>query len=297
VTADVKTVRTLISVTADWFTGRGVESAKLNAERLLADVLGLSRLELYMQYDRPVLGHELASYREMVRRRGDGEPLQTILGETEFYSCTFKVESGVFIPRPETERLVEEVVAVLAPNDSRLLQPVAVEIGCGTGIIGIMLALEVPRLTVWSVDINPQAVALTERNARRHGVDSRLTTLTGSRFTPLPGHLRGKVDLLVSNPPYVRSGEIDELDREVAEHDPREALDGGEDGLIFYRALASGLGEWLRPGGHLAVEIGEDQAAEVTDIFAASGVVEVRTIQDYAGRDRIVRGQWPQQED
>lgn len=296
-TADVKTVRTLISVTARWFSDKGVESAKLNAERLLADVLGLSRLELYMQYDRPVLGPEMAGYRELVRRRAAGEPLQTILGETEFYSRTFKVEPGVFIPRPETERLVEEAVAMLAPGDRQLLQPVAVEIGCGTGIIGVSLALEVPRLTVWAVDVDPQAVALTAYNARRHGVDGRLTVLAGSRFTPLPEHLRGQVDLLVSNPPYVRSDDIEGLDREVAEHDPLEALDGGRDGLVFYRALASGLGPWLRPGGHVVVEIGDDQAQEVTAILAASGIVELRTVQDYAGRDRIVSGQWPDRED
>jgi release factor glutamine methyltransferase len=297
VTAEAQTVRSLIAVTAEWFAGKGLESPRLNAERLLADILGMSRLELYMQHDRPVLGPELERFRAVVRRRAAGEPLQQILGETEFYSRTFKVAPGVFIPRPETERLVEEAVGVLAPGDRNMLQPVAVEIGSGSGVVGVSLALEVPRLTVWAVDINPRAVELTGHNARRHGVDGRVTVLAGSRFDPLPDDLKGGVDLLVSNPPYVRSGDIDGLDREVAEHDPREALDGGADGLAFHHALAAGLGAWLRPGGHVLVEIGDDQAAAVTDILAASGVEEPRTVRDYAGRDRIVGGRWPARED
>ncbi|MCP4571590.1 MAG: peptide chain release factor N(5)-glutamine methyltransferase [bacterium] len=286
--ADVKTVRSLIRVTAEWLEGKGVDSAKLNAERLLADVLGLSRIELYMQHDRPVLGRELDVYRQLIKRRAAGEPLQTILGETEFYSRAFKVEPGVFVPRPETERLVETAAELLAPGDRNHIAPVAVEVGCGSGIIAVSLALEVPRLTLWATDVNPQAVALTKRNARTHGVDGRLTVLAGNRFTPLPEHLRGAVDLMVSNPPYVRTDDIEGLDREVAEHDPHTALDGGKDGLDYYRALAAGLGTWVRPGGWIAVEIGDDQAAEVQAIFAAAGTEESRVVKDYADRDRVV---------
>jgi release factor glutamine methyltransferase len=295
-TAEVRTIRDLVRVTGEYFAGKGVESAKLNAERLLADVLGLSRLELYVQYDRPVLGRELEIYRELVRRRAGGEPLQTILGETEFYSRSFKVEPGVFIPRPETERLVETAAGLLAPDDRRLLAPVAVEIGCGSGVIGVSLALEVPRLTVWCTDIDPRAAALTRRNARSHGVDARLTVCEGSRFDPLPDHLLGAVDLVVSNPPYVASGDIPGLAREVAEHDPPAALDGGADGLDFYHALAAGLGRWLRPGGAVTLEIGEDQGAAVVDILGASGAREPQVSQDYAGRDRVVTAHWPETE-
>ncbi len=295
--ADVKTVRSLIRVTAEWLEGKGVESAKLNAERLLADVLGLSRIELYMQHDRPVLGRELDAYRVLIKRRAAGEPLQTILGETEFYSRTFKVEPGVFIPRPETERLVETAAQLLAPGDRNHIAPVAVEIGCGSGVIAVSLALDVPRLNLWATDVDPRAVALTARNARTHGVDGRLTALAGSRFTPLPDHLKGNVDLLVSNPPYVRTGDIDGLEREVAEHDPRAALDGGADGLDFYRALAGGLGTWVRPGGWVAVEIGEDQGAAVAAAFAAAGTEEPQIMKDYAERDRVVTARLPGGED
>ena len=292
-----KTIRELIQVTSEYLAGKGVESAKLNAERLLADVLGLSRIELFYQHDRPVLGAELDNYRDLVRRRAQGEPLQKILGETEFYSRVFKVEPGVFIPRPETERLVEEAVTLVAPPDRRLLAPVAVEIGCGTGIIGISLALDVPRLNVYATDVNPAAIQLTKHNAHTLGAEPRVHVLQGNRFDPLPDHLKGQVDLVVSNPPYIRAADIPGLAIEVSGHDPAEALDGGQDGLVFYRALASKLGDWLRPGGHVAVEIGDDQGQDVEDIFSASGLEDIRVIRDYADRDRVVTARYGTSED
>ena len=283
-----KTVRELIQVTSDWFEEKSVESAKLNAERLLGDVLGLTRMELFLQHDRPVLGAELDRFRELVRRRGAGEPLQQILGETEFYSRTFKVEPGVFIPRPETERLVEACCDLLAPGDHSKVAPVAVEIGCGTGIIGVTLALELPRLKVYATDVNPNAVYLAERNAHLLGCDVRMEFLQGSRFAPLAAHLKGQVDLLVSNPPYIPTGEIPELSGEVKDHDPRDALDGGEDGLNVYRAIAGEMRAWVRPGGHVAFEIGFDQGPQVKEILEASGAQDVKVIADYADLDRVV---------
>ncbi len=282
------TVRKLIQVTADYFSSRNIDSAKLNAERLLADVLKLSRIELFMQFDRPVLGAELERYRQVVRRRAAGEPLQQILGETEFYSRPFKVVPGVFVPRPETEHLVEAAVELLSPRGVGLVAPLAVEIGCGTGVVGVCLALELPRLNVHATDVNPAAVALTAQNAQSLGVDPRVHVYQGSRFDPLPKHLQGQVDLLVSNPPYIRHDDIAGLPLDVRAHDPHTALDGGPDGLSFYRALAASMAKWLRPGGHVAVEIGADQGAEVSAIFAASGGEDVRVSQDYAGRDRII---------
>jgi len=284
-------VRELIRVTTEYFAGKEIPSAKLNTERLLADVLGMSRIELFMQFDRPVLGSELERFRTVVKRRAAGEPLQQILGETEFYSRVFKVEPGVFVARPETERLVEAAVALLTPENQRLVAPVAVEIGCGTGVVGISLALELPRLTVHATDINPGAVDLARRNAHILGADARVHLYEGSRFDPLPTHLHRQVDLLVSNPPYIRQDDIADLPQDVREHDPHTALDGGPDGLVFYRALAAGMGAWLRPGGHIAVEIGDDQAADVAGILTASGATEVRVVQDYAQRDRVVTAQ------
>ncbi len=289
-----KTVRELIRVTSEYFAGKGIDSAKLNAERLLADVLGVSRIELFMQFDRPVLGSELAAYRVVVKRRAAGEPLQQILGETEFYSRTFKVAPGVFIPRPETEHLVEAAVELLTPGDSGLVAPIAVEIGCGTGIICASLAAELPRLTIHATDVNPAAVELAGRNAHTLGVEARVKLHLGSRFDPLPKQLKGQVDLLVSNPPYIRHDDIAGLPEDVKGHDPHTALDGGPDGLVFYRALAAGMGNWLRPGGHVAVEIGDDQGPDVQAILEASGAQDVRIIQDYTKRDRVVTAQVPQ---
>jgi release factor glutamine methyltransferase len=289
---ELKTVRALVQVTADWFETRAVESPRLNAERLLGDVLGMTRLELYLHHDRPLTPEEVDRFREMVRRRGAGEPLQTLIGETEFYSRSFKVESGVFIPRPETEHLVERCADLLTGGNSSIVAPVALEIGCGTGIIGVSLAAEIPRLRVWASDVNPAAVELTNVNARRLGVAPRVEALEGQYFEPFPDHLRGAVHLLVSNPPYIATDVIATLDREVADHDPAAALDGGSDGLTAYRGLASHAGDWLAAGGFLALEIGYDQGETVPELFAAAGFEDLAVHNDYNDHPRVVTGCW-----
>ncbi len=285
----MKTVRELIGLSAGYLDDKGIESPRLNAERLLGDVLGLARIELYLQADRPVVGDELARYRELVRRRGTGEPLQTLIGTTGFYSREFKVEQGVFIPRPETERLVETCTGLLSPDDHSLLSPRAVDCGCGSGVIAVSLAAEIPVAEVWAVDRDPRAVELTRRNAHRHGVDVRVHALEGDLLRPVPAHLRGELDLLVSNPPYIRSSELPTLAAEV-QHDPVEALDGGEDGLDLYRALTAQAVRWLRPGGWLALEIGADQGASVPALLTAAGLVEVTMTHDYNDLPRVVVG-------
>ncbi len=289
---ELKTVRALVQVTADWFETRGVESPRLNAERLLGDVLGMTRLELYLHHDRPLTSDEVDRFREMVRRRGAGEPLQTLIGETEFYSRSFKVESGVFIPRPETEQLVERCADLMTGGNSSIVAPVALEVGCGSGIIGVSLAAEIPRLRVWASDVNPAAVELTNVNARRLGVAPRVEALEGRFFEPFPDHLRGAVHLLVSNPPYIATDVIATLDREVAEYDPTAALDGGSDGLTSYRGLASHAGDWLVAGGFLALEIGYDQGETVPELFAAAGFEDLAVHNDYNDHPRVVTGCW-----
>ncbi|MFH1842459.1 MAG: peptide chain release factor N(5)-glutamine methyltransferase [bacterium] len=286
----LKTVRELIKLTTGYLAEKSVESARLNAERLLGDVLALSRIELYLQHDRPVTPDELDRYRKLIRRRAAGEPLQTLIGATEFYSRGFKVQAGVFIPRPETEILVERCVAMLTPDNQRLLAPLALEIGIGTGVIAISLAAELPSLQVYGTESNPEAIQLAEHNARRHGVAARVEFLAGDRFEPLPARLAGQFDLLVSNPPYIRHADLADLPVEVAEHDPHEALDGGEDGLTFYRALASGFDRWLRPDGMVAVEIGHDQAEAVTEILNRASCVDIEVTKDLNGLPRVVSG-------
>ncbi len=292
----MKTVRELIALSGDYLTGKGVDSARLNAERLLSDVLGLPRIELYLQSDRPVAGAELATYRDLIRRRGTGEPLQTLIGTTGFYSREFKVEAGVFIPRPETERLVEKVCDLLAPPGSRLVAPWAVEVGSGSGVIAVSLAAELPSLEIWTTDRNPQAVALTRRNAERHGVDNRVHALEGDLLAAVPAKLRGQLDLLVSNPPYIRSDALPALAAEV-QHDPPAALDGGPDGLDVYRALAAAAPRWLAPGGWLAVEIGADQGETVPALLDTVGLEDIALTSDYNDLPRVVVGRRPQEED
>ena len=292
-TEGLKTVRELIKVTADWFTQHGVESPRLNAERLLGDVLSLTRLELYLHHDRPLTGDETARYRDLVKRRGAGEPLQTLIGQTEFYSRAFKVEAGVFIPRPETELLVERCVALMTSDTSSLLNPTALEIGCGSGVIGVSLAAEMPRLRVWTSDVNPAAVALTAVNARRLGVGARVEPLAGPLYRPFPVQLRGQVHLLVSNPPYIPSDVVPTLDREVVDHDPHDALDGGPDGLDVYRTIAAGAGAWLTPWGLVAFEIGYDQGVSVPEILTNAGFVDIEVRNDLNGHPRVVTGRWP----
>jgi len=293
VSETMKTVRELVQITAAWFGERGLESPRLNAERLLGDVLGLTRLELYLHHDRPLTAAETDRYRELVRRRVAGEPLQTLIGETDFYSRSFKVEPGVFIPRPETELLVERCVKLLTGANSSLLQPKALEVGCGSGVISVSLAAEMPHLQVWASDVNPKAVDLTRINARRLGVAARVEAVEGAFFTAFPPQLKGAINLLVSNPPYIASEVIPTLAVEVAEHEPREALDGGADGLSAYRGLAAHANEWLIEGGYLAVEIGYDQGETVPALFDAAGFVELSVHQDYQGHPRIVTGSRP----
>ncbi len=291
----VKTVRELIALSAGYLEERGVDSARLNAERLLGDVLGLARIELYLQSDRPVTGEELDRYRDLVRRRGQGEPLQTLIGTTGFHFREFKVSRGVFIPRPETELLVAAALELLRPADHSLLAPRAVEVGCGSGVIAISLTAEVPRLEIWATDVNAAAVQLTGQNAVRHGVAERVHVLPGDLLQPVPAHLRGGLDLLVSNPPYIRRAELAGLQREV-QHDPVAALDGGEDGLDVYRALGAAAPRWLRPGGWLAVEIGADQGTSVPDLCHRAGLEQVSVRRDYNQHPRVVLARRPPKE-
>ncbi len=289
----LKTVRELILVTADYLADKDVDSARLSAERLLGEVLGLARIDLYLNHDRPLTPDELDQYRQLVKRRAAGEPLQALLGETEFYGRGFKMADGVFIPRPETERLVEACVGLLTGGNSSLLSPLALEVGCGSGIIACSLAAEIPRLQVVASDVNERAVEISRVNARRLGVAARVEFLAGELCVPFPADLQGRANLLVSNPPYIRSADVPGLPREVLAHDPREALDGGPDGLRFYHELARHAATWLFPGGWLAMEIGHDQADQVTAICAASGLSDIEMTRDYNQLPRVVTARVP----
>jgi len=287
----VWTLLAVLGPAADYLEAVGIENARYEAELLLAHVFDLSRLDLYLQYERALSSAERDEFRELLSRRRQRVPLQQLLKEVEFLSLPFTMEEGVFIPRPETELLVEHVLGRLEsdwPAGGERLgdHPLrALELGAGSGVIAVSLAVKRGDLTVWTSDVSPAALALTERNAARHEVQRRVAV---EECDGLPAGNGGPVHLVVSNPPYVRPDEAESLPPEVAEHDPPAALFGGDDGLDFYRQLAAEAPARLAPGGLLAVEIGADQGEAVREIFAAAGLEGVEVLQDYAGRDRIV---------
>jgi release factor glutamine methyltransferase len=273
-------VMEVIPPSAEFLAAAGVESPRLNAELLLAHLLDCSRLDLYLRFDHPLDNVQRAEYRAMLKRRQGREPLQLIIGDTEFYGYTLKMRSGVFIPRQETEVLVEKTLAALPATPIR-----ALEMGAGSGAIAIALAKERENLTLTASDVSSLALELAAENARLNGVDERL------RFVEASGLPQGDaVDLVISNPPYVRLDEAEALPPEVADHDPGAALFAGEDGLDAYRLLVTEAPKRLRPGGLLALEIGETQGKAVCDLLSCSGFVDVHCHPDLTGRDRIVLG-------
>lgn len=271
----------LIRVAAEFFGDKGIDSARLDAELLLAHVLGCTRLQLYLDSERPIVPDELNRYRELVKLRGQREPLQLLIGHVEILDHEFLVRPGVFIPRPETEVLIEACRALDLPGS-----PVVVEVGVGTGCVGLSLLVHFDGATLIGFDVNPDAIALTAANAERLGVRERVELREGDALErELPA-----CDLMVSNPPYVPRPAMEGLQPEVRDHDPVEALDGGSDGLDFVRRLVPAAARALRPGGWIALEHGEEQGGDVAALVSQSGFDAVEVLPDLAERDRVTRG-------
>jgi release factor glutamine methyltransferase len=246
----------ILAWTKDYLLSKGVANARLEAEWLLCAVTGLDRVGLYLQYDKPLNDRELAEYRAMVTRRARREPLQHILGSQEFCGDEYEVNADVLIPRHDTEVLVSE--AITRQPDARSV----LDIGTGSGCIAISLQKRLSKAAVTATDISEAALTVARRNAEKHG--ATIEFLAGSLFAPVAGR---RFDLIVSNPPYIPSADIESLDQEVRDYDPRAALDGGGDGLDIYRALIPAAALHLNPGGWLLVEIGIGQAKEVVQLF------------------------------
>lgn len=278
------TVLEVIRRSAEFLEKKGVDLPRLQTELLLAHVLGVPRLNLYLSFDRLLTGGELDSARDLVRRRGNREPLQHILGSTSFCGLEMKVNRHVLVPRPETERLAEQAWERLGALQSP--GPAALDFGTGSGCIAIALAVHCPGARLEAVDRSDEALAVARENAARHGVAERIRFHSGDGFAALPAGVR--FDLIVSNPPYIPSVEIEQLAPEVRDHDPRAALDGGPDGLEYFRRLAEGGADRLRPGGGLLLEIGDGQAEAVGAILAGHNWVVERVEADYSGRPRVL---------
>lgn len=257
------------------------ENPKLSAEWLLAAATGLTRIELYMHFDRPLTMEERDVLRETLKRRGAGEPLQYISGEAAFRHIVVKTSRGVLIPRPETEVLVDVVLDGLAGADA----PCVLEVGCGTGCIACSLVKEAGA-QVLATDISPEAVACAQANVEMLGLEELVEVVE----CDCVAEIAGSFDCLVSNPPYIPTAELAELPHEVAGFEPRLALDGGPDGLAFFDRLITEALPLVKDGGLFACELHETCLDEAARRLREAGCVDVKVTKDLVGRDRIVSG-------
>ena len=273
------TVLEVLNAAAGFLEKQGVESPRLNAEHLLAYVLGKKkRIELYLDFERPLGEAERAPLRELVRQRTEGRPLQHLLGTVDFLGTIFACDARALIPRPETEQLVELVQSQTSIPDPRIL-----DVGTGSGVIALSLAIKYPMATVAACDISEDALALARANAARHGLEPRVSF----RQSDLLAGIEGPFDILVANLPYIPSGEIPDLSREV-QHDPSTALDGGPDGLALISRLIADAPRVLAPGGLLALEIGIGQAGAVSALLASKNYRDIAPHPDYQKIERFL---------
>jgi len=281
---DVWTVGRLLTWTTDWLTTKGSESARLDAEVLLAHVRGCQRILLYTAFETPVSDAERARFRELVKRRGDGEPVAYLVGNREFFSLPFAVSPAVLVPRPETEGLVVRVIDLCKPLPAARI----IDVGTGSGAIAVTLAKHLPRARLVATDISPAVLAVARENAARHGVAERIEFLECDLLSA--PQAAGPWDVIVSNPPYVRDDEFDALPRDVRLHEPKGALVAGPTGVEVVARLAADAVGALATGGWLVVEIGPVVAAAAERALAAvPGLVPGPTLADMAGLPRIVQ--------
>lgn len=266
---------------------RGVESARLECELLLAHILGIQRHQMYLNEAILLSPDQRQAFDCMLQRRLKGEPLQYIIGTWEFMGLPFKVDPRVLIPRWETEWLVDAILAKVRQRESFLH---ILDLGTGSGAIAVSLAYYLPKAKVIAVDIQEGALHVAAENARENGVSHRVDLLHGDMFAPLGlPEYKNKFDVIVSNPPYIPTEEIGSLMKEVRDYEPVSALDGGHDGLDFYRQIARDSGGYLSEEGFVAMEMGAGQSKGVSEIFSGwnSTWQPVEIIQDLAGIDRI----------
>ena len=279
-------VSQLIRYGESFLTSHGVPNALRNAEWLLAHVLDFRSADLYLDGSYSPAQTQIDAFQRLLDRRGAREPLQYILGTTEFMSLQFYSPPGVFIPRPDTEALVERIERHLQDNGDGGRRLIA-DLCCGSGVIGISVVKRVANTTARAVDLSQAAVDLTARNAALNGVRDRVECIHGDAIEYV-GQVGDRFDVVACNPPYIPTDDIQNLAPEIREHEPKLGLDGGGTGLDFYCAIAGVLRRSLKSGGLLAFEIGSDQAERVADILADRGFVEIEVHPDYAGLDRVV---------
>ncbi|MEE8397823.1 MAG: peptide chain release factor N(5)-glutamine methyltransferase [Desulfobacterales bacterium] len=290
-TEPVWTILKLVRWTTTYFQSHAIDSPRATAEILLAHTLNMNRIDLYLQFDQPIVSTELGIFRALIKRRIQREPVAYIVGTKEFWSLNLSVTDKVLIPRPETECLVEQALSLLPQADSSPHPPEPrriLEIGTGSGAITLALATERPTDYFLALDISLPAVTLAKRNAMDHDLAGKIDFFTGNLFA---GIRKGATsfDMIVSNPPYIPTGTIDTLQPEITRYEPVIALDGHTDGLFFLRQIIGNAHAYLGPKGYLLLEIGHDQKDAVQQIITESNTYEAVVFsKDYSGHDRVV---------
>jgi release factor glutamine methyltransferase len=271
----------------DWttqrFSGAGIVAARLEAQVLLAHVLGCSRVQLYTGFDKPLGEAELARFRALIKRRLAGESVSYLVGETEFWGLPFFVDDSVLVPRPDTETVID---VARAARPDRTLPCRILDLCTGSGVIAVSLAKEYPAARIVATELSPAAAVIARRNAERNGVAERVDVRDGDLFAPVRGE---RFDLITANPPYIASAVIATLPAEVR-REPVIALDGGGDGLAFYDRICAQARDHLAPGGALIVEHGYDQADAVRARFAIAGFADITLVHDLGKNPRVTWG-------
>jgi release factor glutamine methyltransferase len=265
----------------------GIENPRLNAELLLARSMNINREALYVRLHEELGEKAQKEVDHLLRRRISGEPLQYILGQQEFWSTRFKVDPRVLIPRPETELLVEQALSMLLEISTER-RPVVLDIGTGSGAVAISLARERKNIRVIASDVSREALILARENAQSSGTREQIDFINGDLFYPFAE--REAFDLILSNPPYIKHSEMAQLSREIRDFEPTVALDGGEDGLDYYRKIVYQAPSYLRKGGWLLLELGQGQYRKVSEMMKETGLFEgTESVRDLSGIERVVK--------
>jgi release factor glutamine methyltransferase len=281
------TVLETIQKSAEFLAKRDVESPRLQAELLCAHLLKMQRMKLYLNFERPLTNQETETLRQWIKRRGQHEPLQHIIGSVSFCGYEIAVDRRALVPRPETEILAELGWNFLSSSPG---SKTALDVGTGTGCIAIAMAAKCPDARITATDFSSDALALANENAAKNTVSGRIEFLHGDAFTaPPPG---AQFDLIISNPPYIPTAEIETLQPEVRDFDPRAALNGGADGLDFYRVFAAQAKPFLKPAGKIMLEFGDGQAPTIQSIFEQQNWIVEAIKDDYSQRARILISSW-----
>ncbi|MDO8886088.1 peptide chain release factor N(5)-glutamine methyltransferase [Candidatus Oleimmundimicrobium sp.] len=280
-------VSEILKLATSFLKKNGIQNPRLDSELLLGAVLNISRVEIYTDFFRPLSPQEIQTYRELISIRAKGKPVAYILEKKPFRHLVLKVNQDVLIPRPETELVVDKVLEIAKKRKESEFK--MVDLGTGSGAIALSIVYEMSNVFMFALDFSEKALNVARENAKLYGLNDKVKFICCDLFKDLDNGLKNKIDVIVSNPPYIPSGKINELQREIRDFEPLLALDGGPDGLKEYRRIIAEAPDYLKEDGYLILEIGENQADSVECLLNDSGKYdEVDISKDYAGIERIV---------